>query len=148
MSKVIISSRLFSLLVAVAALVPSVSSADPIRPRPPRPVPDLCMYMPDLMLGALPRPQMNGEGTTIYAEVRNVGGQASGSFVVRLVDDGSPADEVTVEGLEPGERKMVRFDLPYWVFNPTVDYHVSVDADKEVRECSERNNARAYNPIH
>lgn len=111
---------------------------------------------PDLTVESIGDPVWDpvNKQSVITAIIRNVGTGSAGPSYARLEDpstkqpSGAPYNSVAVTpSLGPGASASVTFTLPYWVFNPDADFHVTADYKGEIAECREDNNRLTFNRV-
>ncbi|UOF02521.1 CARDB domain-containing protein [Bdellovibrio reynosensis] len=137
----------FETTTEVFSIEDRYSRLEPVRPIPgDRILPPLCRAYPDLVVSNLLDPLYDHptHSSIIKAVVKNQGGKAAATFVVRLVVDGSTIREVVVHGLGAGMQTMVTFTVPFWVYNPDAQYEVKADYSNRIKECNEKNNVKAF----
>lgn len=122
------------------------SRLEPVRPIPGDRILLPCRGYADLTVSSLPGPQWDhaNHRSIIQAVIKNQGGRAAGSFVVRLTVDGSTIREAVVGGLAAASATTVTFTVPFWVYNPDAQYDVKVDYSNRVQECNEKNNVKEF----
>ena len=87
----------------------------------------------------LPETPEVGVTYTINATVTNTGNTATGTFVVKLYDNNTQIQKITLTGLNTGESTTVTFN---WTPTTTGNHILSViaDANKQITETNENNN--------
>ncbi|OGV82565.1 MAG: hypothetical protein A3K18_08195 [Lentisphaerae bacterium RIFOXYA12_64_32] len=80
---------------------------------------------------------------TVRITIANLGSDAAGAFVVRVLDGTVPIGRLTVQGLAGATQRAL--ELPWLPGSGTHAINVSIDADSQVAETDEDNNSAAVN---
>lgn len=110
----------------------------------------------DLVIASIAPPTWDAGNsrTVIQATIKNIGDAPASPSQVRVVDpttnqrSGAPYNDVTdTPTLAAGASTVVRFHLPYWIYNPDVTLEFAADYKHAVGECNENNNAKTFEGV-